>query len=85
MHPHERGPAMVRRVKGRERGAVRVRAARADHDGADRAPAARGEVLGEGGFHGGRGVLGEGEVVAGGGGGDEGVDGGEGVGWGDED
>lgn len=63
---------------------MRVAAPRADHDCADR-PAGAGEVVGEGGSHGRRGVLGEGEVVAGRGGGDEGVDGGEGVRWGDED
>ncbi len=85
MHPHERGPAVVRGIEGGEPRAVGIRAPRADHDCADRAAGAGGEVLGEGGFHGGRRVLGEGEVVAGGGGGDEGVDGGEGVRGGDED
>lgn len=82
MHPHERRPAVVRGVESGELRAVGIGAPRADHDCADR-PAGAGEVGGECGFHGRGGVLGEGEVVAGGGGGDEGVDGGEGVGWGD--
>ena len=73
---------MVRGIESGEPGAVRVCAPRADHDCAD-GTAGAGEVVGECGTHGRRRVLGEGEVVAGGGGGDEGVDGGEGVGWGD--
>ena len=76
---------MVRGLKGGQLGAVGIRAPGADHDGADRAAGGRGEVVCEGGFHGGGGVFCEGEVVVGGGFGDEGVDGGEGVGWGDED
>lgn len=75
---------MIRRIEGGERGAVRVGASGADHDRAD-GTAGAGEVVGEGGFHGGGFVLGEGEVVLGGGFGDEGVDGGEGVRGGDED
>lgn len=66
---------------------MRVGAASADQDGLD-APARGGggsEVRLEGEAHGGGGVAREGEVVLAGGFGDEGVDGGEGVGWGDED
>ena len=63
---------------------MRVGASGADHDCADRTAGA-GEVVCEGGFHGRGCVLGQGEVVSGGGGGDEGVDGRKGVGWGNQD
>ena len=56
---------------------MRIRPARAHEDGAD--VVVGGQIGGKAGFHGRR-VARESEVVAGGGGGDEGFDGGEGVG-----
>ncbi len=76
MDPHKRRPAAIRLVEKRQLAAMRVRAARADEDGLDRGLFA--QVVCEGGFHG-LGVAGEVEAVGARGGGDEGLDFGEGV------
>lgn len=83
MHAHERRPAAVGRLEGVEFPAVGIRPAGADEDGFDAAVGL--QVAGEGIAHGRVGVPGEGEVVGLGGGGDEGVDGWEGVRGGDVD
>ena len=77
MDAHERRPAVIGGVEMGQQRAVRVGAARADENGLD--VGLQGEVVGEGGAHGGADEGGEGEVVVVRGGGDEGVDGGEGV------
>lgn len=81
MHPHETRPPAVRLIESCQAPAVWVGAPRADEDGANGGVV--GEVVREGQAHGGVVVVLQGEAVVRGRGGDESINGGEGVSGGD--